>query len=64
MKEDKMKLRHAKPTDINSIIEFLPQLDRPLPADRYETKKFQKLIESYIQFNPANCNRGTTNSKM
>jgi hypothetical protein len=38
MKEDKMKLRHAKPTDINSIIELLPQLDRPLPADRYETK--------------------------
>lgn len=58
MKEDKMKLRHAKPTDINSIIELLPQLDRPLPADRYETKKFQKLIESYIQFNAANCNRG------
>lgn len=52
-----MKLRHPKSTDINSIIELLAQLDRTLPTDRYETKKFQKLIKSYIQFNSANNNR-------
>lgn len=68
MKEDKMKLRHLKPTDINSIIELLAQLDRPLPADRNEAKKFLKLIKSYIQFNSTNINRGiilaTLNSKI
>ena len=53
-----MKLRHPKATDVKSIIELLAQLDRPLPTDRYETKKFQKLIKSYIQFNSTNCNRG------
>jgi ribosomal protein S18 acetylase RimI-like enzyme len=68
MKEDEMKLRHPKATDIKSIIELLAQLDRPLPTDRYETKKFQKLIKSYIQFNSTNSNRGiilaTTDSKI
>ena len=68
MKEDKLKLRHSKPNDINSIIELLGQLDRPLPTDRYETKKFQKLIKSYIQFNSTNINRGiilaTSDSKI
>lgn len=64
-----MKLRRAKPTDINSIMELLAQLDRPLPMDRYEAKKFQKLIKSYIQFNSNNINRGiilaaTSNSKI
>ena len=58
MKEDKLKLRHPKPNDINNIIQLLVQLDRPLPTDRYETKKFQKLIKSYIQFNSPNINRG------
>lgn len=68
MKEDKLKLRHHKPNDINSIIELLGQLDRPLPTDRYETKKFQKLIKSCIQFNSTNINRGiilaTSDSKI
>ncbi|HJU79119.1 MAG TPA: hypothetical protein VJ599_06100, partial [Nitrososphaeraceae archaeon] len=68
MKEDKVKLRHPKPTDIKSIIELLAQLDRPLPTNRNETKKFQKLIKSYIQFSSTNINRGiflaTSNSKI
>jgi GNAT superfamily N-acetyltransferase len=68
MKVDELKLRHPKPNDINSIIELLGQLDRPLPTDRYETKKFQKLIKSYIQFNSTNINRGiilaTSDSKI
>lgn len=50
MKEGKVKLRDIKAADIGSIIELLAQLDRPLPTDRYKTKKFQKLIKSYIQF--------------
>jgi ribosomal protein S18 acetylase RimI-like enzyme len=68
MKEGKVKLRHLKAADINSIIELLAQLDRPLPIDRYETKKFQKLIKNYIQFNSTNFNRGiilaTSDSKI
>ena len=68
MKEDKLKLRRPKQNDINSIIELLGQLDRPLPTDRYETKKFQKLIKSCIQFNSNNINRGiilaTSDSKI
>ena len=39
MKEDKVKLKHPKPTDIDSIMELLAQLDRPLPTNRNETKK-------------------------
>ena len=58
MKEGKVKLRDIKAADIGSIIELLAQLDRPLPTDRYETKKFQKLIKSYIQFNSTSVNRG------
>jgi hypothetical protein len=38
MKENKMILRRSKPTDIESIIELLAQLDRPLPTDRYKNK--------------------------
>lgn len=68
MKEDKVKLRDAKPADINSIMEILTQLDRPLPKNRNEIKKFQKLIKSYIQINSTNINRGiilaTSNSKI
>ncbi len=53
-----MKLRHAKANDVKSIMELLEQLDRPLSKDRYETKKFQKLIKSYTQFNSTKGNRG------
>ena len=40
-----MKLRHAKETDVKSIIELQAQLDGPLSKDRYETKKFRKLVK-------------------
>jgi hypothetical protein len=43
-----MKLRHAKETDVKSIIELQAQLDRPLPKDRYETKQFRKLVKTII----------------
>jgi len=68
MKESKVKLRHSKATDVKSIIELQAQLDRPLPKDRYETKKFQKVIKNYIQSNSIKGNRGiilaTTGSKI
>jgi len=68
MKESKVKLRHSKATDVKSIIELQAQLDRPLPKDRYETKKFQKVIKNYIQSNSIKGNRGiilaTTDSKI
>lgn len=54
----KIKLGFAKAIDVKSIIELLAQLDRPLPKDRYETKKFQKLIESYIQPSSSRRDRG------
>lgn len=47
MEEGQVKLRHAKTTDVKSIIELQAQLDRPLPKDIYESKKFQKLIKNY-----------------
>ena len=45
MEMGQMKLRHAKETDVKSIIELQAQLDRPLSKDRYETKKFRKLVK-------------------
>jgi ribosomal protein S18 acetylase RimI-like enzyme len=68
MEESKIKLRLAKATDVKSIIELLVQLDRPLPKDKYQTRKFQKLIKSYILSSPTKGNRGiilaTTDSKV
>jgi ribosomal protein S18 acetylase RimI-like enzyme len=58
MEEGKVKLRYSKVTDVKSILEFQAQLDRPLPKDRYETKKFQKLVKNYIQCNSTKGNRG------
>jgi GNAT superfamily N-acetyltransferase len=68
MEESKIKLRLTKGTDVKSIVELLAQLDRPLPKDKYETKKFQKLIKSYILSSSTKGNRGiilaTTDSKI
>jgi ribosomal protein S18 acetylase RimI-like enzyme len=68
MEQGKVKLRRSKGTDVNSIIELLEKLDRPLPKNRYETKKFQKVIKNYIQSNSTRGNRGiilaTTGSKI
>ena len=68
MEKSKIKLRLAKATDVKSIIELLAQLDRPLPKDRYETKKFQKLIKSYILSSSTQGNHGiilaTSDSKI
>ena len=58
MEKSKIKLRFTKATDVKSIIELLAQLDRPLPKGKYETKKFQKLIKSYILSSSAKANRG------
>jgi ribosomal protein S18 acetylase RimI-like enzyme len=51
MNEGQVKLRHAKETDVKCIIELQAQLDRPSPKDRFEAKKFRKLVKSYIQSN-------------
>jgi len=40
MEEGRVKLRHSKATDVNSIIELLGKLDRPLPKKGYEIKKY------------------------
>jgi len=58
MEEDKVKLRYSKATDVKSILELQAQLDRPLPKDRHETRKFQKLIKNYIKSNSTKGNRG------
>ena len=58
MEEGKVKLRHSKVSDVNSIIEHVEKLERPLPKNRYEFKKFQKLIKNYIQSNSTKGNRG------
>jgi ribosomal protein S18 acetylase RimI-like enzyme len=58
MEQIQIKLRHAKPTDIKNIIDLISELDRPLPKDSYEIKRFQKLINSYIQTKPRNDSKG------
>jgi ribosomal protein S18 acetylase RimI-like enzyme len=58
MEQIQIKLRHAKPTDTKNIIDLMSELDRPLPKDSYEIKRFQKLINSYIQTKPRNDSKG------
>jgi hypothetical protein len=58
METGKIKLRHAKETDLKCIIELQAQLDRPSPKDRFEAKKFRKLVKSYIQSNYTKGNHG------
>jgi ribosomal protein S18 acetylase RimI-like enzyme len=58
MEEGKVKLRHSKASDVNSIIELVGKLERPLPKNGYEIKKFQKLIKNYIQSKSTKGNRG------
>jgi GNAT superfamily N-acetyltransferase len=58
MEEGKIKLRFARTIDVKSVIQLLAQLDRSLPKDKYETKKFQKLIKSYILSSSTKGNRG------
>lgn len=58
LNEEKVKLRHAKAIDVKGIIELLTQLERPLPKDRYENKKIQKLTKGYIWSNSTKGNHG------
>jgi hypothetical protein len=41
--EDPVKLIHARMTDVKSIIKLQALLDRPLPNDKHEIKKFRNL---------------------
>jgi len=63
--EGQVKLLHAKMTDVKSIIELQTQLDRPLPKDKHEIRKFQELVKDYIRLKDS---RGiilaTSNSKL
>jgi len=58
LNEEKVKLRHAKTIDVKDIIELLTQLERPLPKDRYENKKIQKLTKGYIWSKSTKGNHG------
>jgi GNAT superfamily N-acetyltransferase len=58
MEQIPIKLRHAKPTDTKDIIDLMSELDRPLPKNSYEIKRFQKLVNSYIHPKPFDDNRG------
>jgi ribosomal protein S18 acetylase RimI-like enzyme len=58
MEQIRIKLRRAKPTDTRNIMELMSELDRPLPKDSYDNKRFQKLINSYIQTKPHNDSKG------
>jgi ribosomal protein S18 acetylase RimI-like enzyme len=58
MEEGQVKLRHAKAPDVKRIIELQAQLNRPLPKDRNEKRKFRMLIGSYIDSNFTQSNRG------
>jgi hypothetical protein len=58
MEERKVRLRYSKPADIKNIIDLQAQLDRPLPKSKYESRKFQEIVENYIQSNPTKGNCG------
>lgn len=58
MNEEQVRIRYAIGTDAQSIIELLVELDRPLPKDRKEKRKFRMLIASYIDSNFTESNRG------
>ena len=63
--EGPVKLIHAKMTDVKYIIKLQALLDRPLPKDKHEIRKFQKLVKDYIRLKDS---RGiilaTSNSKL
>ena len=63
--EGPVKLIHAKMTDVKNIIKLQALLDRPLPKDKHEIRKFQKLVKDYIRLKDS---RGiilaTSNSKL
>lgn len=47
--EGQVKLIQAKMTDAKSIIELQAQLDRPLPKNKHQIRKFQQLVKDYIR---------------
>jgi ribosomal protein S18 acetylase RimI-like enzyme len=63
--EGQVKLIPAKMTDAKSIIELQAQLDRPLPKNKHQIRKFQQLVKDYIRLKDS---RGiilaTSNSKV
>jgi ribosomal protein S18 acetylase RimI-like enzyme len=63
--EGQVKLIQAKMTDAKSIIELQAQLDRPLPKNKHQIRKFQQLVKDYIRLKDS---RGiilaTSNSKV
>jgi ribosomal protein S18 acetylase RimI-like enzyme len=63
--EGQVKLIQAKITDAKSIIELQAQLDRPLPKNKHQIRKFQQLVKDYIRLKDS---RGiilaTSNSKV
>ncbi|MGI8832582.1 MAG: GNAT family N-acetyltransferase [Nitrososphaeraceae archaeon] len=63
--EGQVKIMHAKMTDVKSIIQLQAQLDRHLPKDKHEIRKFQELVRDYIRLKDS---RGiilaTSNSKI
>jgi ribosomal protein S18 acetylase RimI-like enzyme len=63
--EGQVKLIQAKMTDAKSIIKLQAQLDRPLPKNKHQIRKFQQLVKDYIRLKDS---RGiilaTSNSKV
>jgi ribosomal protein S18 acetylase RimI-like enzyme len=63
--EGQVKLIQAKMTEAKSIIELQAQLDRPLPKNKHQIRKFQQLVKDYIRLKDS---RGiilaTSNSKV
>jgi ribosomal protein S18 acetylase RimI-like enzyme len=47
--EDRVKFRNATSHDAKALTQLQAQLDRPLPLNTYQTRKFQKLVMNYIK---------------
>lgn len=46
---DRLKVRHATMNDAKSIIQLQWELERPLPINKFQAKRFRQLVQEYIR---------------
>jgi ribosomal protein S18 acetylase RimI-like enzyme len=57
-KTEIVRLRYARTADAKNIIELQGQLDRPLPKNKPEAIKFERLVKEYMKFSSTSGDRG------
>jgi len=48
--QDTVKFRHANLNDAKAIIQLQEELERPLPMNKFQARRFQQLVKQYIMF--------------